>query len=153
MPISQGIASQLDYTAVNNDPARVALLLAALPDPDTANLGGSGAIQGILGFFDEMSPIALAQLRVELTAMQAEFAKSAMGSYTVVAADDTANQINITTGIADFTLANTAVSIYRAGTEVLTARTLSKQAGGVLRIADSTYQATAGDVVRWAVQL
>lgn len=71
MPISQGISSQINYAGAASDPARVQLLIDALPDPDTTNTGGSGSAQGILGFFDEMSPIACAQLRVELTALKA----------------------------------------------------------------------------------
>ena len=71
MALSTGIASQLDYAGAANDQARVQLLIDALPNPDTANTGGSGAVQGILGFLDEMSPIACAELRVELTALKA----------------------------------------------------------------------------------
>jgi hypothetical protein len=123
-------------------------LLRIIPDPDAPH--GTGAVAGG-AHLDEMSPGAAAQLRVELLAALA--AGGVSGTYTVTEADNTANQINITTGLADFTLTKSAVSIYRSGSEVLTARTLSKQSGGVLRIADSTYQATAGDIVNWAVRL
>lgn len=141
MGILTGILPLGTYTSgVNLD-----TLLNLLPNPDAVppreNAGG--------GLLDEISPAALAQLRVELTAMKGGFSQVAFGQYVVIAADDTANQINITTGLTDFDLANSAVLIFRAGAEITTAKTISKQAGGVIRIADSTYQATVGDVVNW----
>jgi hypothetical protein len=72
MGSTTGIKSQLDaaFVAAANDKARVRVLRNSLPQPDT--LSSDGAIQtGILGFFDEMSPIMAAQLFVELTALEA----------------------------------------------------------------------------------
>lgn len=76
MAYATGIVSQLDalFVAAASDPARVQVMIDALPDPDTTS--SSGAIQGggsvpMIGFFDEMSPFAVAQLRVELAALKA----------------------------------------------------------------------------------
>ena len=142
MGATTGIVALGSYTPSAN----IDTLLNLLANPDTTS--SSGAIAGG-GLLDEMSPAALAQLRVELTAMKGGFAQVAWGQYTVVAADDTANQINITTGLTDLDLAQCAVLIFRAGAEITTAKTISEPSAGVLRIADSTYQATAGDVVNW----
>lgn len=147
-----------NYT-IGDTAGNLAELLRLIPDPDAAH--GTGAVAGGQAgqggaHLDEMSPGTAAQLRAEIYAMgggdDSTSKDVAAGSYTVVAADDTANQINITTGLDDFTLSKTAVTIFRSGTEVTTAKTVSKQTGGVLRIADSTYQATAGDVVNWMVR-
>ena len=64
-----GINSMINYAGAANDAARVNLLLAAIPNPDTTS--SDGAIQGIIGFLDEMSPACAAQLRVELAALAA----------------------------------------------------------------------------------
>ena len=149
MGVTTGLNAIGTYPAYGTLASRLAVLLSLIPDPDAPH--GTGAVGGG-GNLDEMSPGAAAQIRVELAAMSAA-SVSASGQYTVVTADDTAGLINITTGLADFTLSKTAISIYRAGTELLTARTLSKQTGGVLRITDSTYLATAGDIVNWNVRL
>lgn len=45
------------------------VLIDLIPDPDSTS--SSGAVQGGLGFLDEMSPAAAAQLRVELAALKA----------------------------------------------------------------------------------
>ena len=66
--IKDGILSQLDFSGAASPGAAVGVLLDALPDPDTTST--SGAIQGIAGYFDEMSPMAVAELRVELLALQ-----------------------------------------------------------------------------------
>jgi hypothetical protein len=74
MGATTGIAPLNDYSTVGSDPARVALLLALIPDPDTLSSSGSQAGAGTTGgrgFLDEMSPAAATQLRVELAALQA----------------------------------------------------------------------------------
>ena len=71
MAHSTGIAVLGNYAGAANDQARVQVLIDLIPDPDAANTGGSGSIQGGLGFLDELSPLAAAQLRVELVAMKA----------------------------------------------------------------------------------
>lgn len=75
-----GIQPMGVYTAAVNTNALFDALLAILPDPDlttgstitSVRLSSSGAVQGIPGFLDEISPTALAQLRVELLAMRLE---------------------------------------------------------------------------------
>lgn len=69
MSIYTGISSQINYAGAANDAARVNLLLAALPNPEDQT--SSGARQNYIGYFDEISPMALVQLRVELTALAA----------------------------------------------------------------------------------
>ena len=69
MGASTGIASMINYAGAANDPARVQLLLDAIPNQDTTS--SDGAVQGIIGFLDEMSPTAATQLRVELAALKA----------------------------------------------------------------------------------
>jgi hypothetical protein len=68
MASSAGIQPINNYAGAASDPARVQLLLDAIPNPDTAS--SSGSIAGG-GFLDEMSPAAAAQLRVELVALKA----------------------------------------------------------------------------------
>ncbi len=66
-----GIASMINYAGAANDQARVQLLLDALPNPSTTSSSGAKQADTYVGFLDEMSPIALTQLRVELTALKA----------------------------------------------------------------------------------
>ena len=63
-----GIAAIKDYSAVTTAGAGIDLLLALIPDPDSTSTSGAQAGGGNL---DEMSPIAAAHLRVELTALKA----------------------------------------------------------------------------------
>src|ERR1044072_5054037 len=114
---SDGIDSQLDFSAESNIRDKIQLLLDAIPDPDTTSTSGSQ--QGIIGYLDEMGPMAAIGLRVELTALQDDIGGGgdvAFGSHVVTAAEATANLANITTGLANLTLANFAVTIFRAGT-------------------------------------
>jgi len=66
--------------------------------------------------------------------------------YTVVTADDTANKITVTTGLTTVTSFN--YHILRAGVNVSSAEVVTF-AAGVVTITDSTYAATAGDVLYW----
>lgn len=145
MSATTGLNAIGTYPQLGTMAARVAILTALIANPDAAH--GSGAVAGG-GFLDEMSPGAAAQLRVELAAMAAA-ALTASGQYTVTAGDDTAGFFDIVTGLADLTLTNCAISIRRAGTELLTARTLSEPTPGTIRVTDSTYTATAGDIATW----
>src|SRR5688572_29092194 len=85
----------------------LAELKALIPDPDTRESPSPREFGSML---DEMSPIAAAQLRVEIDALDAASDAGgddvAYGQYTVVAADATANLVNIVTGLADTSLAN-----------------------------------------------
>lgn len=63
-----GIAAVGDYSGVTTAGAGIDLLLARIPDPDSTSTSGAQAGGGNL---DEMSPIAAAHLRVELTALKA----------------------------------------------------------------------------------
>lgn len=69
MTALSGIVTQGAYAAAPNNKARVDVLLAMLPDPDSTS--SSGAVQTNTQFLDEMSPIAVATLRAELLAMKA----------------------------------------------------------------------------------
>jgi len=64
-PSMSGFAPLVDYSALATNDERVEALLALIPNIDTSS--SSGAISGG-GFFDEMSPVAATQLRVEITA-------------------------------------------------------------------------------------
>ena len=75
---------------------------------------------------------------------------SGHGSYTCVTADDTANTVDIDSGVA--TADSCLVQIYRSGVNVTSDAAISISAG-VITVADgaSTYDVTAGDkVVYWA---
>lgn len=133
--------------------ATVAGLLALIPDPD-----GTGPYQpATAGNLDEMFPSTASALRKELLAIQTAQGGSgqtllASGVYTITSGDATANLANITTGLADFTLANASVSVWNGVTLATSDAVITKQAGGVLRVADgSTYNTVAGYKVRWAV--
>lgn len=72
MSSSTGVQVMGNYAGAANDQARVQVLIDMLPDPDTASSSGASAAAGAgAGFFDEMSPVAAMQLRVELTALKA----------------------------------------------------------------------------------
>jgi hypothetical protein len=68
-----GLVAQGNYAGAANDQAAIDVLLALLPNPDAA-IPGTGATANAgkgSNHFDEMSPGAAAQLRVELLAMRA----------------------------------------------------------------------------------
>lgn len=71
MAATTGMAKIGDYTTPSGDPAKVQALLDLIPNPDATNAGGSG-VGGPAGnsYFDEMSPAAAAQLRVEIAALK-----------------------------------------------------------------------------------
>lgn len=126
-------------------------LLALLADPDDDSSSGAQAGGGLL---DEMSPAALAQLRVELEAIKTASAGSgASGQHTVTAGEATANLVDIVTGLADLTLANVAVTVTRAGSIVTADAVITEPVAGTIRVADGgvTYNVTAGDKINWAV--
>lgn len=131
-------------------------LLALIPDPDAPH--GTGAVadaanQGVNNtYLDEMSPGAAAQLRVELTALlDGQGNDSASGSHVVTAGEGTAHTLSIVTGLANITLANGSVTIFRAGTNVTADAAISESPAGTIVVADgaATYDVTAGDVVNW----
>lgn len=154
--MSDGILSQIDYTTAPTVGGKIDLLLAAIPDPDTTST--SGAIQGIAGFLDEMSPITAAELRVELGALRTNLnggnTEIATGAYTVTAADATANHADIVTGLADLTLAKSTVKVTRAGADVTVDAVITEVSAGTLRVADggATYNVTAGDIIYWTAR-
>jgi hypothetical protein len=125
-------------------------LLALLADPDSTST--SGAIAGG-GLLDEMSPAALAQLRVELNAIKSSTgSEGASGQHIVTAGEATANLVDIVTGVAGMSLANVSVTVTRAGSVVTGDAVISEPVDGTIRVADgSTYNTTAGDKVNWAV--
>lgn len=71
----------------------------------------------------------------------------AHGSYTVVAADDTANTVALDTGLSSITVA--LVQVVRSG-KASTSDAAVSWSGGTLTVADgSTYVLTTGDVLNW----
>jgi hypothetical protein len=103
-----------------------------------------------------MSPGAAAQLLVELAALRAGLIGSghdnvAFGQYTAVAADATANQTDIVTGLADTAVTAIAVTITRAGSIVTEDAVITEPSAGTIRVADggATYVLTAGDIITW----
>ena len=71
------------------------------------------------------------------------------GTYTVVAADDTANKASIASGKLDAVAC--IVQIIRAGV-VVGADAKVSQSAGVIAVEDgSTYKVTTGDVINWIV--
>jgi len=67
MGATTGIAAIGAYSGAANDAAAVQILIDLIPDPDTTSSAGAQAGGGNL---DEMSPMAAAQLRVELAALK-----------------------------------------------------------------------------------
>jgi len=153
MGASTGISPILSYGSYATMAAAIAAFKALIPDPDTTSTSGS---QAGGGFLDEISPAACVQLRVELDAILADLTVDgvAYGQYIAVAADATANQTDIVTGLDDLTLANCAVSIRRAGTLVTVDAVITEPVAGTLRVADgaATYVLTAGDIITWAAR-
>jgi hypothetical protein len=151
-----GIVKLGTYDGATAD-ANIDRLLALLPNPNAVLdqvVNSSGAIAGG-GLLDEISPAALAQLRVELQAMKDASAGGGTvfaGQHTVTAADATANLVNIVTGKADLVLANVAVTVTRAGSIVTADAVITEPTAGSIRVADGvTYNTTAGDLINWAV--
>lgn len=151
MAMIDGIQPLIDFATPATSDTKVDALLAAIPDPDSTST--SGAIQGIIGFLDQMSPMCAAQLRVELGSLKDNLGGTgdvASGQHTVTAGEATANQVDIVTGLSDLTLANCAVSVRRAGT-LTGSPVITEPSAGTLRVADNstTYDVTAGDVITW----
>lgn len=153
---SDGIASMIDYSGAATPEAAIDLLLDAIPNVDTTSTSGAQQGSTYLGFLDEMSPMAAIQLRVELEAIQDSAAfggtsNTASGQHTVTAGEATANLVNIVTGLPDITLANCAVSVFRAGTNVTADAVITEPSAGTIRVADGgvTYNTTAGDIINW----
>jgi len=63
------VTGVVDGTAAGEVAALGVLLLAAIPDPDTAP-----ANQGVVGHLDQMTPVCASQLRAEITALLAAVA-------------------------------------------------------------------------------
>jgi hypothetical protein len=139
-------------TYVGNPLVDLATLLALIPNPDIEHDPGRAAGSNL----DEMAPSTAAQLRVELLAMGAGGAGAAVasGSKTVSAGEATANQADIVTGLANITLANGSVSIFRAGTNVTADAVITEPTPGTIRVADggATYNVTAGDIINWTAR-
>lgn len=149
MGATTGVAAIATYSG--SSAAKVAALLALIPNPD-AGANGTGAVAGgSYGqnntYLDEMSPAAAVQLRVELAALLASLGSS--GSYTVTAGDVTATQSDIVTGLADLDLTKSAVVIRRAGSIVTGDAAITEPTPGTIRVKSgaSTYTLTAGDVI------
>lgn len=130
--------------------ADIAELVALIPDVDTTSTSGAQAGGGNL---DEMSPIAAVQLRIELAEILANTTLDSLasGSHLVTAGEVTATQVDIVTGLANITLANGAVSIFRAGVNVTLDAAITESAPGTITIEDGAadYVLTAADKIVW----
>jgi hypothetical protein len=149
MGMTSGIQTMGTYTGTTGD--AIDSILALIPDADTRESPNPRNYGSML---DEMSPLAAAQIRVELEALKgvldAGGDDTAYGQYTVTAGDATANLVNITTGLDDTSLANIAVTVSRAGSIVTSDAVITEPSAGVIRVADgSTYNTTAGDIITW----
>lgn len=131
-------------------------LLALIPDPDTRE---SPTPREFGSMLDEMSPMAAAQLRVEIAAIMDDegggAGVTAFGSHTVTAGEATANEIVIDTGLTTAaTLSDLVVSIERAGASVKADAVVTDNDDGTFTISeDTTYAVTAGDTVTWAARV
>lgn len=149
MGIKDGIIAMGTYTGVIADD--VATLQDLIGDPDETRSDGRAGGSNL----DEMSPMARAQLSVELDAMSAGAeigGKSvAYGSHTVTADEATANLADIVTGLDDIVLASGSVTVWRSGSVVTGDAVISEPVAGTIRVADgaSTYSVTAGDIINW----
>lgn len=71
MGATTGIKAIGDYAGAANDAAAVQILIDMIADPDSTSTSGAQAGNGAAGsMLDEMSPVAAAQLRVELLALK-----------------------------------------------------------------------------------
>jgi hypothetical protein len=134
--------------------AAIEELRVLIEDPDLV-LSTYGVAREPGSNLDEMSPIARAQLQVELDAFEAGQGAGgegiAYGQHTVTAGEATANQADIVTGLADTSVANIAVSVSRAGSLVTADAVITEPSAGTIRVADGavTYDMTAGDIITW----
>lgn len=133
--------------------ANIQELIDLLGDPDATTTEARAAGSNL----DEMSPMARAQMVVELQALldatDGGADGVAFGQYTVTAGDATANLVNITTGLADTSLANIGVTVSRSGSIVTSDAVITEPSAGVIRVADgSTYNTTAGDIITWVAK-
>ena len=73
MATVSGVAVIGDYATPGTNAAKVAALLALIPNPDASNAGGSGTTAGGTSnsYLDEMSPAAAVQIRAELASLAA----------------------------------------------------------------------------------
>lgn len=150
MGATTGIVKLGTYASASADD-NIDELLALLADPDTDS--STGAIAGG-GLLDEMSPAALAQLRVELEAIKTGSAGTgASGQHIVTADEATAGLVNIVTGVAGMSLGDASVTVTRAGSAVTADAVITEPVDGTIRVADGavTYNTTAGDKINWAV--
>lgn len=130
--------------------ANVAELIDLIGDPDELVTNARNAGSNL----DEMSPVARAQLRVEIDALAAANNLAATGvaygTHTVTAAEDTAGLVDIVTGLADTAAANYSVTVWRAGVVDNGDLVFSEPAAGTLRVADgATDDILEDDIIVW----
>ena len=151
MGATTGLQAMGSYTSGTLG-AKLASLLALIPDPDVRE---SPSPRNEISILDEMSPLAAAQLIVELEALAAGTDAGgdgvAYGVYTAIAADATANLVNIVTGLADTDVSKYTVTVWRAGVIVTADAVITEPSAGTIRVADGgvTYSVTAGDIFVW----
>lgn len=85
---------------------------------------------------------------IEVLRDETEAAAMASGSYTAVAADDTAGTLDLVTGLDAVT--SFGVQIFRSGVPLYSDQAVS-ESGGTITVADgaATFVITAGDVINW----
>jgi hypothetical protein len=144
MGATTGILPIGTYTL--NDTLNLALLYALLPNTDIAPAQAAG------GFLDEMSPAAVAQLRVEFETILGEI-PLASGFHVATAGEATANEITVDTGvITDEAFGSIVHDIVRTGASVSSDEIVTDNDDGTFTITeDSTYNVTAGDIIVWYV--
>lgn len=125
-------------------------LLALVGDPDALTTESRAAGSN----FDEMSPVARAQLYAEIQALQTALSAGgdgvAYGTHTVTAAEDTAGLVNIVTGLADTAAVNYSITVWRAGVVDNGDLVFSEPSAGTLRVADgATDDILEDDVIVW----
>lgn len=149
MGLTDGIIAMGSYDGTLN--ANFEELLALLGDPDELVTNARNAGSNL----DEMSPMARAQLVVEIEAFLAAQAGSgiadiAFGEHTITAGEATANQVDIVTGLDDLTLSRCAISVWNGTTLATSDAVITEPSAGTIRVADgSTYNTVAGYVIRW----
>lgn len=149
MGIKDGIIAMGTYSG--DIAENLTTLQDLIGDPDEVRSDGRNAGSNL----DEMSPMARAQLSVELDAIaaggQIGGKDVAYGSHTVTADEATANAAVIDTGLADITLSKGSVTVWRAGSIVTGDAVITESPSGSISVADgaSTYSVTAGDIINW----
>lgn len=150
MSIKTGMVAIGDYTGLS-PAAALAVLQGIVGSPDEVRSDGRAGGSNL----DEMSPVARAQISVELDAATAGGQIGgkgvAYGTHTATTPEATANAAVIATGFADITLSKGSVTVWRAGAIVTGDAVITEAPSGSISVASgaSTYDMAAGDIINW----